>query len=168
MAKIGPRPDFARRYEDLEEQVRLLRLRVAKGVEPVEGWQSLAPYLDPNWLTDGTLGFDWFHARFYKDRERVYFAGSIEAQIAGSTSAVASMPVGYRTPMLVNQQLPVDNQSSVTGTASKVWIANILPSGKWALDDQHPDFAGSPLFGRPPQFTTFFLDGVSYRVTEGT
>jgi hypothetical protein len=164
VAKIGPRPDFARRYEDLEEQVRLLRLRAAKGVEPVEDWQSLEPYLDPQWITTGpTLGFDWDHARFYKDRERVYFAGRIESQVAGASSPVTSMPSGYITSMIVKHQLPVDGENSPTSTHNKVWVVKLVTGGKWELE-QHVDFMASPLFGAPPQFTTLFLHGVSYRI----
>lgn len=156
-------PSLDQQVRTLQEQVRRLWTRLPL-VEPVEPWQSLAPHLNANYATSGTLGTDFGHARFYKDRERVYFAGLVEAQSDGQGIVVASMPAGYRPPLMINQQLPVDPENSPSSTAEKIWTVEILTTGEFSLD-QHSAFAGGTTLGYPPALTDFYLDGVSYRVT---
>lgn len=164
MAKVGPRRSFPQRFADLEEQVRLLRLRTSGGVEPVEPWQSLAPYLGENWLTSGTLGQDWFHARFYRDRERVYFAGNIELQVDGNWAPFNQLPSGYAPERMTNQVFPVEYENSSSSVpAGTWWIVEILPLPPGSEIDQRATSFGAN--GYPLAFTTFFLDGISYRIS---
>ncbi len=122
----------------------------------------MLPYLGPGWTTDGSLS-DWYHARYYADRERVYFAGNIYYLGGGNSVTPVSnlFPVAYRPTRLTNARLSTDGDNTGGTTVGLFWEVDILPSpllsALWHLDGRPT----APTL--PPAFTYFFLDDLSYR-----
>ncbi len=157
---------LAGKVRHLEELVRRLGTRISPH-EPVEPWQSLAPYISAGWVTDGaTIPDSALHARFYKDRERVYMSGVLIYE--GPTNVqkpIDHMPAGYIPDILQNVSLPTDPDNTTASpddTRQLIWIGEILPitgPGRLLLDS-NSDVPG----GDPPVFTCLILDLVQYRV----
>lgn len=130
----------------------------------VEGWQSLLPYLGTSFTTYGTVD-EWWHARFYKDRGRVWLAGQVEATHDGAQTITSSLdfPEGYRPDNLSKVMIPTDpDGGTVQGDWWPLQIRDQGTNGEFALK-VNPRFGGSPNFGYAPQWTAFSLDGISYR-----
>ncbi len=175
MARTPNAPDLSRQILRMQEQIRQLRLRKTGAAEPVEAWQALAPYVGTGWAVDGTMA-DALHARFYKDRDRVYFMGVLYfGGGAGSTpdKPIKSMPAGYAPKWLQNMMVftDADNTISTTpDTRQEFWTAEALPPvaggtvGQGIVLDQNKNFLAAPNNGFPPVLTVLYLDTLSYRL----
>lgn len=168
MADYARELNGAQRIRRMEEQIRRLQTRSLPR-DFVEGWTSLAPQLAAEWTTSGVVGTDWYAARYYRDRDRVYFDGTVQASAAAST-LVTSMPAGYSPQMLINATLHTDPDGTSAATNHEFWTVECLPGGGLfaagqIVFDPNKNFAGG---GFPPAGTQFYLGDLSYRISGST
>lgn len=170
MGHHARQPTTDEQIRHLQELVR--RLGTRKTVDTsVEDYQDLTPYLGVGWSET----FD--QPRFYRDRDRVYFAGVItfDASVSGAQHRypVASMPTGYKPLQIpgigTDPHLVVHasfEYTSFTAAAARhqYWELGVDFTGQFYLE-YNPEFAASPDLGYAPDGTAFMLDGLSYRAT---
>lgn len=168
MGAPARQPSQDEQVRRLQELVRRLYTRLPQAAgDAVEPWQSLAPYVGAGWAVDGTIT-DALHARFYQDRDRVYFMGVLYYGGGGNSDVpIASMPAGYRPTWLQNSPVftdPDNTQSSGPDTRNESWMAECLPSNGSVVLDQNKNFL-TTYSGFPPPGTYLVLDTLSYRLS---